>query len=328
MAELRAALSWRGMLETERTEWSCLETFFVIWKYKPTENSLACAGVNMELAVQHWPAQKNEIEKIVLLHGMGGTGALWRPIAASLEEEYSILAPDQRGHGKSQIPYIAGARSEPKYTPLEYGRDIIDTMGARGFHPAWIIGHSMGVRSACAAAHLKPEWVKGLILIDLGFSGPAGGGLGDTLATFLNVLPMHFESRAAARAFMEQNCPDPAIAQYLMAVSVQTPSGLTFPFDKGALIQMIHAARDASVRTWVRSLAERGMPILVLRGATSTVWSHDQFLQEKESFKDCPSVEFIEMEKTGHGLPFERRVEFVALVKKKVSGYFFSTEKK
>src|SRR5690242_8805066 len=101
----------------------------------------------MELHSQNWPAgdsdSNQKTKKIVMLHGMGGTGSLWRPIAASLEEEFSILAPDQRGHGKSRVPVAPGGRQEASYTPLDYGRDVIDTMQSRDFHPAWLLGHSM-----------------------------------------------------------------------------------------------------------------------------------------------------------------------------------------
>jgi pimeloyl-ACP methyl ester carboxylesterase len=193
--------------------------------------------------------------KLVLLHGMGGTGALWRPIAASLENEMDIVAFDQRGHGKSQLaqlPRIPGGRQEVGYTPLDYGKDVVETLETLDFHPTWVVGHSMGVRTAVACAHLKPDWVRGLILVDLGFSGVAGGGLGENLAMFLRKLPTGFSTREEARNFMTAFCPDPSMAQYLIAVSVRGADGqISFPFDHAALIQTITAARDTSVRTWV-----------------------------------------------------------------------------
>jgi pimeloyl-ACP methyl ester carboxylesterase len=227
-----------------------------------------------------------------------------------------VLAPDQRGHGKSQISSMAGGRSKPCYTPLDYGQDIMDTMDSIQFSPAWIVGHSMGVRSAIASAHLNPEKIKGLILVDLGFSGVAGGGLGENLAQFIRILPQEFSSREAAKLFMASHCPDPSIAQYLMAVSVRTPEGtVSFPFDHGALIETIHAARDVSVRGWVRELASKKLPILVLRGEKSLVWSHEQFEQERSSFSDLPSIRFQEIPDAGHGLPFEKRTLFVECIR-------------
>ena len=278
----------------------------------------------MELSYSLWNPHHLS-RRIVLLHGMGGTGALWRPVAASLEDHFAVLAPDQRGHGRSRVSAVPGGREAPGYTPLDYGRDVIETLEKLQFHPAWLIGHSMGVRSACAAAHLRPEWCNGLILVDLGFSGQAGGGLGDNLANFLRILPMQFPSRAEARAFMESHCPDPSIAQYLMAVSIRVPATeshpeyLTFPFDRAALIQTIQAARDSSVGKWIEELAGNGMPILVLRGAQSLVWSREEFLAEKTKMALLPTIEFREIEGTGHGLPFERRTEFVQAVQDFIS---------
>jgi pimeloyl-ACP methyl ester carboxylesterase len=239
------------------------------------------------------------------------------------------MAFDQRGHGKSRVIRAAGGRdasdsSGVGYTPLHYGRDVIETLETTGFHPTWLIGHSMGVRTACAAAHLRPDWIQGLVLIDLGFFGPAGGGLGEGLARFLRVLPQSFVTREEARAFMNERCPDPSIAQYLMAVSQRAPSGpnagsVTFPFDHSALIQTIEAAATVSVRSWVEELGSLGMPILVLRGAQSLVWSHAEYEEERKRFERFPSIVFKELEGAGHGLPFEQRARFVAEVEKFVN---------
>ncbi len=268
----------------------------------------------MNLHFNRWPAEPNRpTHRLVLLHGMGGTGSIWRPLAVQLEKYFDILAPDQRGHGSSRVP--ATIADPARYTPLDYGQDVIDTLAAAAHHPTWIMAHSMGVRSACAAAFLKPNWIQGLCLIDLGFHGPAGGGLGDTLGTFITQLPQSFENREQAREYIRSNCPDTAIGQYLMAVSVVDPvtRGVTFPFDHSAMIATIQAARTASVRDWIESLAKGGMPILALRGETSTVWSREDFEKERARFAHLPSVQFTEIAGTGHGLPFEKRRELTDL---------------
>ena len=265
----------------------------------------------MKLHFEKWgpaiPAQnsdeKNRIEKVLLLHGLGGTGSLWRPIAATLEENFAILAPDQRGHGKS--------RTNGSYSPLDFGKDLEETLREADFHPAWVVGHSMGVRSACALAHLRPDYVEGLILVDLGLVGAAGGGLHQNLYSFLSVLPESFPSRELARKFMKENCPDPSIGQYLMAVSVRENNGtVSFPFDAKSLLRALEEAREVDLRPWVREFAAPGRPVLLLRGALSSVWSHSDFERARAEFRDLPSVRFHEITGTGHGLPFEKRKDF------------------
>jgi pimeloyl-ACP methyl ester carboxylesterase len=279
----------------------------------------------MELAYQLWKSnpdltgQTSHVhERIVLLHGMGGTGKLWRPVAANLEDQFEVLAPDQRGHGGSRaLP------SDAPYTPLDYGQDLVETLGITEFHPAWVVGHSMGVRTACALAHLAPKWVQGLVCVDLGLAGPAGGGLGLNLALFLKTLPEHFPTREDARRFMALHCPDPSIAQYLMAVSESdTQGGISFPFNHAALIRTIEAvskprpkSKEFTLRPWLEEFGERNLPVLILRGEKSLVWSAPEFREERESFARFPSMIFEEIPGASHGLPFEQRTVFVSRVK-------------
>lgn len=251
--------------------------------------------------------------RLLMLHGMGGTGSLWRPIAAPLEDEVDLLCPDQRGHGGSILP-----PEETHYSPIDYGQDLVETCTAEGFYPAWVVGHSMGVRSACGYAKLSPEMISGLILVDLGFSGVAGGGVGDLLGIFLKRLPTTFPSRAEARKFLEESCPDPSIAQYLLAVSkvnLKTQE-LTFPFSHEALLKTIEASRGSETGPWMEEFARKtGRPVHIIRGERSLVYEKSEFLADKSKYAAIPNIHFTEFMGAGHGLPFEKRLEFVALLK-------------
>lgn len=275
----------------------------------------------MELSFRHWgePSDRNieQKPKILLLHGMGGTGSLWRPIAALLEDHFEILALDQRGHGGSQE--IPPSDRVHGFSPLAYAQDVAQTLQKIGFYPCVVVGHSMGARTACALAELKPEWIRGLVIVDLGLDGLAGGGLGESLAQFIRILPEHFKSREEARAFMHSHCPDPSIGQYLLAVATLAPSteggGLRFPFDHQALLDTIEAARGTSLRPWVFNAASRGIPVLALRGEQSRVWSRAKFDLDRAGFDPKLPVSFEEIAGAGHGLPFEKRAEFVQRLK-------------
>jgi pimeloyl-ACP methyl ester carboxylesterase len=146
--------------------------------------------------------------------------------------------------------------------------------------------------------------------------GLAGGGLGENLGNFIRVLPQSFSSRDEARAFMNAHCPDPSIAQYLMAVSRSepSPSGLqiVFPFDSASLLQTIEAARGVSLKEWVNQAARAGIRVLALRGARSKVWSAEAFESDKRLFDPALPIQFEEIADAGHGLPFERRAAFIA----------------
>jgi pimeloyl-ACP methyl ester carboxylesterase len=242
---------------------------------------------------------------------MGGTGRLWRPVAAGLESTFNVLALDQRGHGASQSP------TPLSYHPVDYGSDVIETLEEDGFYPSFFVGHSMGVRTAVAAAHLRPEYCRGLILVDLSFQGMAGGGFGAAFEAFLKRIEPLYASREEARARLSVDCPDPSILQYLMAVAEIAHDGtLRFPFEPAALLETIQSVKDFSVRPWVEDFARTGKPVLVLRGAISRVWTHQEFEQEAQRLSPYRNVVFEEFEGAGHGLPFEKRSEFVDRVRR------------
>lgn len=259
----------------------------------------------MKLFFVRSTVNKSPHNRFVFLHGMGGRGSLWRPIAARLEDEYEVIAFDQRGHGESR------GVSERDFSPLAYGNDVVETMRAQNWDQAWFVGHSMGVRTACAVAHLEPSLVRGLVLIDLGLYGNAGGGLGDRLRQCLAALPSEFSSREAAKTWLAANCPDASIAQYLIAVSEQKGGKTVFPFDREALIETIDAVKDFDLRDWIEEFGRRNLPVLFLRGERSSVWSLEEFEAEKDRFSAYPSLVFEQIAGTGHGLPFEKRQEFL-----------------
>jgi pimeloyl-ACP methyl ester carboxylesterase len=246
----------------------------------------------------------DDATRILFLHGMGGIGSLWRPIAASLEDHYSILSVDQRGHGKSVGP-------KENFSPLDYGRDVVETLSETQFHPTWIVGHSMGVRTAMATYHLKPSFIRGLILIDLGFSGLAGGGLGKALGVFLTKLPEHFDSKEKAREYLNAHAPDPAMAQYLSAVIYEADGQWKFPFDKTAPLKTLEESEDTPTREWIEEAGGRKTPVLVLRGARTKVWSQSDFEKEQAHFSKYRSIQFKEYPEAGHGLPFSHKAEFL-----------------
>jgi pimeloyl-ACP methyl ester carboxylesterase len=275
----------------------------------------------MKLFFQKYPKNREETvvkstvtPTLIFLHGMGGTGQIWRPIAAHFEDRYSVICPDQRGHGKSTL---TNAVNQP-FTPEAFAEDIFETFFSTDATekistPAWIIGHSMGSRTAAAFAGLYPQWVSGLVLIDLGLTGAAGGGIGEILSLFLEKLPPTFPTRGEARDFLALHCPDPSIAQYLLAVSpINLKSGeLTFPFQREALLRTIHQALHRETAPDVRKFSlSTGRPVKVLHGATSRVYETDAYLRDQASFQDLENVEFKEFSGTGHGLPFEKRSEF------------------
>lgn len=96
---------------------------------------------------------------LILVHGLGVSGAIWQSFARRLAPAWSAIAPDLRGHGQSDKP-LAG------YAPEDYAGDILalaETLGGPGVP---LVGHSLGALVAFAAAVVAPESVTALVLLD------------------------------------------------------------------------------------------------------------------------------------------------------------------
>lgn len=99
---------------------------------------------------------------LVLVHGLGGAAANWRPMAGILAERWRVLAPDLPGHGGS-APLAAAAG-------LATFADRIALLAEReGMLPAPVAGHSLGGAVALRLALRRPDAVRAVALF-----APAG----------------------------------------------------------------------------------------------------------------------------------------------------------
>lgn len=111
---------------------------------------------------------------VVLLHGIGSSGAVWSRVAAKLQDTpCHVLALDLLGFGTSPKP------DWPQYTVDDHAQVVIAAIRAqKPREPVIIVGHSMGCLVAAHVAKLVPTLVKQLILYEM----PLYAGLPETRA--------------------------------------------------------------------------------------------------------------------------------------------------
>ena len=96
---------------------------------------------------------------VVLLHGTSANHAVWEPIGDAMEDRATVIAVDQRGHGRSDKP-AAG------YTGRDFAGDVVTVLDALGIDEAVVAGHSLGGRNAWLVGALHPERVTGIVVVD------------------------------------------------------------------------------------------------------------------------------------------------------------------
>jgi pimeloyl-ACP methyl ester carboxylesterase len=108
---------------------------------------------------------------IVLLHGITSTAEAWRDVMPRLAENYTVVAPDLIGHGRS-------AKPKGDYSLGAYAAGVRDLLAVLGFERATVVGHSFGGGIAMQFSYLFPEYVERMALI-------ASGGLGKEVHALL-----------------------------------------------------------------------------------------------------------------------------------------------
>lgn len=74
---------------------------------------------------------------LVLVHGAGDDGRVWRPQLAALANEFTVVAWDEPGAGRSSdLP--------PDFSLAEYGNALAALVEALGLGPAHVAGISWG----------------------------------------------------------------------------------------------------------------------------------------------------------------------------------------
>lgn len=98
-------------------------------------------------------------DALILLHGFTGSAETWRAHVSVFEKQFSVVALDFLGHGKSEAPN-APLRYRMEWCVADL-REILDELEIA---TANVLGYSMGGRVALHFANAYPERVTSLIL--------------------------------------------------------------------------------------------------------------------------------------------------------------------
>src|SRR5215469_15350715 len=113
------------------------------------------AGPPVELHVR----REGSGPPVLLLHGLGGDHAVWNGVIRPLAQEFDVLAPDLRGHGRSPLP----EGSTLNFAELE--GDVARLLDQQGLSRVHVVGLSAGGFLALRWTLDRPERVASQIVI-------------------------------------------------------------------------------------------------------------------------------------------------------------------
>lgn len=114
-------------------------------------------------------AGEQDAAAALLIHGVTASHLAW-PFVAERLPALRLIAPDLRGRGASNE--VAGAAGM-----AAHAEDMVAVLDALDIEHATVVGHSMGAFVAVVLAHLHPDRVSNLVLVDGGLPLQVPAGL-------------------------------------------------------------------------------------------------------------------------------------------------------
>lgn len=95
-----------------------------------------------------------------MIHGFGGSSAMWRKQVQDLKSTYNIALVSLYGHSKTK----EGLKDKDIRSFSDLGRDLVIILESEGIHKAHFMGMSLGSMVICGVMSYKPELVSKIIL--------------------------------------------------------------------------------------------------------------------------------------------------------------------
>lgn len=96
---------------------------------------------------------------LVFIHGLGGSISVWRRQLEFFDQNYTCLAYDIRGHGKTST------KTDPRFSLNLWSNDLVELLGLIHLEKPCLIGHSLGASIALKTYLERPDLVRGLVLL-------------------------------------------------------------------------------------------------------------------------------------------------------------------
>ena len=98
-------------------------------------------------------------QPLLILHGLLGSLDNWHTLSKTFAESFRVLAVDQRNHGRSPHSDV--------FTYDAMAEDLVEFLDRLHIASTYLLGHSMGGKTAMQLALAHPERVGKLIVVDI-----------------------------------------------------------------------------------------------------------------------------------------------------------------
>jgi pimeloyl-ACP methyl ester carboxylesterase len=240
--------------------------------------------------------QAGEGPPVVFLHGLFGSARNFGTFQRALATRFRVIALDLRNHGDS-----------PHAPDMHYpvlAEDVLETLAAIDALPAVLIGHSMGGKTAMAAALLRPEALTRLLVADIAPVAYQHGNLAVVLA--MQAIPLEPGlTRTQADTALADVVADPAVRSFLL----QNLRLGAVPAWRIGLTEL--AAAIPVLEGWEAMAGVYAGPTLFVTGARSDYVQSGHRPAIRGWF---PRARFVAVKNAGHWLHADNPAAFMAVL--------------
>ncbi|MFF1628046.1 alpha/beta fold hydrolase [Streptomyces sp. NPDC058272] len=228
---------------------------------------------------------------VMLAHGFGCDQNMWRLVTPLLERDFTVVAFDHVGAGRSDL----SAWSRQRYSTLEgYTEDVLEICRELALGPVTFVGHSVSAMMGVVAAAREPRAFAGLVLlapspcfIDDPASGYRGGFSAEDIDELLESLDANYLGWSGAMAPVIMGNPErPELGEELTNSFCRTDPEIARVF---ARVTFLSDNRD--------DLARVRVPVLVAQCSSDAIAPPEvgAFVQAQ-----IPGSRLITLNATGH----------------------------
>lgn len=236
-----------------------------------------------------------EGKALVILHGFLGMSDNWKTIGRKYAENgFEVHLVDQRNHGRSPHSQV--------FNYEVMADDLKEYCNFHNLNNIYLLGHSMGGKTAMFAATETPELVDKLLIVDIGpkYYAPHHQ---DILEGLQAIEKEKLESRSEAEDILEPYVPDQGTKLFLLKnLYWKKKNELALRLNLGALVENVENIGQALEADRVFK-----KPTLFIKGENSN------YIQEKDKKQlklHFPESEVVEIKNAGHWVHAENMEDF------------------
>jgi len=235
---------------------------------------------------------------LIILHGLFGMLDNWKSVGKELEKKYAVYLVDQRNHGRS--PQV------PEHSYKAMAADLAEFFEQQHLSSAYLLGHSMGGKTAMQFALDHSSKVDKLIVVDMGIRRYGAGH--DAIFETLNAIDLkEIHYRSDAEKILLENINDFGTRQFILKNLVRQQDGsYTWRFNLEALDKNY----ESEILAPVDGDHPYTGPTLFIRGQNSGYILNEDWDGIQQLF---PNSKLMTVKNAGHWVHADQPAEIVRL---------------